>query len=966
MDVDPVRRGARAVLEEMVDIVSLAYPTTPVRLSRTAPSKPSKGISINNVHKRKSPLKTLLSSPKKTRVESPNEEEMKYTPPIVQALAKKLIRNCHLCSKNAVMYIAVHNMGIVYLCSETCHSRFKLSRKNYSKTKCVRCLGPLDPSSLSFRPTFGFTDRPCCSESCLDSYNQLKAPTFMCRYGPCNLMVQTTSFRWQTMEFCQLSCLVAVFRSFALRCHECDKKLNAPCQVSQRFGILLKYFCTQQCLKSFLRKNNRRCPSCNAIIASTSISMHDPYCSEICASIAAKRQAILSSIKEHAQPGEICDICKCFIPLVDIEAKFHNHRFITIDADRYVFICSSKCTAAYRQHHRIAKNMCAVCDRHDWPGTGIFYRSGPYDIFIFCSSNCLSIYIYSTKNVIICDLCGRQKSFASAIEEYNLQNGSSKYYCSLRCSRVTSESNNLLAKYPNKLCVIKCAHCRCLSKTGIHEYRASSDQVISFCCSYCHLQGPSSPIVLRKLEIKKKQATPPPPPVSPCITGSRQSAEHCTPPVSSPVVSAKKSLFNGTQEAADQVTTSTPPSNTTGVPSAAKLTIASLLGRTTVICSPNQSHLINAPRSDMINGSALASLLANCPAVTTSAAVNSTQLPPSLTTSTPAHVSTFWSTYLPTQSAPHPITSTPKQSTSLRIATSDHLDQSTAASFTRSSSSCFISPRPQFTPQTYLSMNTSHLVARDNQPTEQVQLVNSSQAPGNFTSHSVNLTLPSGHQLNPSTNSISIPVRIGANGQINLLQNSVQLPRSVTVTPVAPSAQMANASVACTSSSLTIPQMMHTISTSSSQPSVPKLRYSTPANSTWLQPPLPVVASAPVATASSRATDPPAPLPPLPPPPPPSLPASSPASAALPNGHLILVKECVKPKQCSNASVQAAPKMVSKAVMCKPIEKSSPPEKPKMVSIEIQTDISWLDDADVMVIESRSTQVKKLSNGVNK
>lgn len=841
------------------------------------------------------------------------------------------------------MYVAVENEGFIYLCSETCYTRFKNQRKSYLRTRCIQCLGKLDLSCLAFRPTFGLTDRPCCSENCLDFYNQQKAPIFMCRFGKCNQQIVTSSFRWQTMEFCQLNCLGEVFQSVALKCHECNKEFTNPCQFSQRFGILLKYFCTSSCHKSFTRKNNRRCPACNAILTPHAIAMDAIYCSPLCDSIGRRRQMILSMMKENQQPGEICDICKCFVPSVQIEAKFHNYRFIPIDIDRYIFICSSKCTAAYRQHHRIAKNMCAVCNQRDWPGTGIFYRSGPYDIFIFCSTNCLSIYIHSTKHSINCDFCGRGKSFASAIEEFNLQIGSSKYFCSFKCSRILSESDKLLTKYPDKLCVIKCAHCRSLSSRGIHEQKTMEEPIVSFCSAYCQLQGPSCPIAL-----------PPFPTEKIADTENQPNAQSSTPSRKS----ARKSLFNETNTT-DQSTTCAASSSILNQSNSSHLTLEALLTRPPVT---SQANCTNLSRSSTTSSSMLEQVLAkNNTIVTDARPANLSQSSASFAQQPPSTgASYFLTTQAPAQTAPTSEASTPIQlplSPTSRIIANYLKASTTASSVTASTSStnCVISPRPQPCPRDLL---TAQPPSQNTQSGQKIVSIRLPHNPGNLTPQSINLAVQNG--LRGQT---SIPLRISADGQLSWYSTSTSnLAGSVTITPVASVAQSSTAApvTIISACSATRPQMMYTPSPALT---IHNLRLAQPFTGRP-QPSRPAIPYAPPASTASSTSF-PSPLPPVPPPPPPTLPASSPASAALPAPHLILVKEFTKPKELSNVCVQAAPQMVSKAVMCKPLEGTSKPVKPKMVSIEIQTDVTWVDD-DIMIIEPSSAQVKKITNGVNK
>lgn len=947
MDADPALRAAKSVVDELIDIISLAYPKALPKVPH-GPPQPLKPSTISNPPKRKSLLKTPVSRPKKMRVTFSTDEKMSYTPSVITPFAKKLVTNCFLCSKNAVNYQAVEGDQMIYLCSEGCYSKYKLGRKNHRKTRCVRCLQKLDLSSLSFRPVFGLTDRPCCSEICYDAYNTMRSPTFMCRFGHCNSTISSISIRWQTMEFCHLRCLSSVFQSVATKCTECNKKSNQVCQFSQRFGILIKHFCTSQCFKSFLRRNDRRCPSCNGILLN---SIGGTFCSPLCQNIASQRNSILSSMKEYDQPGEICDICQCFTPLADIEVRFHNYRFLPIDAERYIFICSSKCTAAYRQHHRIPNNMCTVCNSSDWSGTGIFYRSGPNDLFIFCSSNCLAIYIYTTKYYVICDYCGKQKTIFNSIEEFNLSDGSSKYYCSLKCCRIVTDSNQLSEVFSKKLCVIKCANCRCISKNGIHEQRPNSNQIISFCSPYCQYMGPSPPIILPTVQVERIKTSPPQSPTPENASG--------------PQVVFLNSLrrnFNTSINTTPPMMISAPPE---APPEASPVTAPHV----PISLLPRPQPLIWAPSNTMQPPQSIAA----SSSTQVSSLLTSRGLPPDSLTQMPTSMAT-------------------QRTSNLTIDTDTRALTNPALPPHQHNSSC--SSTSSF-PAGLRELLNRQVPSVQNQPPRQNESsphkANESQQYINFaitrTGHPPqNLQLQNGNLVDPS--GIRLPLRIAPQTSAAGAPSTFPvLPSSISITRVSGPA----------GTQLVSPNGLVTYSRASpvvSSPGQPYNSLAPPAFANLSQFTSSVSGAVPVSPSSLSHSSPYTPLqvtssnssvritpypatepsaaPSVPPvtrapapPPPPTLPVTSLASAALPSAHLVLVRECVKPKLLVNAEIQAAPKMVSKAVMCKPLNEPNQTAKPVMVTIETQTDMTWVDD-DVMIIEARPcVRPKSITNGVN-
>ncbi|KAG8192532.1 hypothetical protein JTE90_015167 [Oedothorax gibbosus] len=391
---------------------------------------------------------------------------------------KKKAKTCSNCGVKQKHPLRIVFQGkSMYLCSETCFKVFK--EKNMTKPvpkfvddNCAQCQTRIS-NEPAFFPCVGEV-KPLCTEECLMKYQEKHSIPTYC--GQCKERIQSAYQRltWETMVFCNDTCLVKYQTDLGSHCTSC----HSPVQKTSLgkycvcFGSDIRQFCSGSCLEEF-KKGLKICSFCQNDLSTAGEGFLAPvgdkgqfkdFCSPIC----MDRYEVVNNIAKVMPEARECYNCKNK-GVYKIQVKHGNENYA---------LCSDLCLSAFRCAFRIMDNICLNCFQH--------FKTNEEEVFSFifegfpknfCAKSCMTLFVLSNRKIINCLNCKVKKYNFDMIERLD-SNNQFQMFCSSYCLnsyRVHSSGTGVK---------INCDGCN--KNKGIQFHLTMSDgSMLNFCAYEC-------------------------------------------------------------------------------------------------------------------------------------------------------------------------------------------------------------------------------------------------------------------------------------------------------------------------------------------------------------------------------------------------------------------------------------------------------------------------------------------------
>lgn len=280
--------------------------------------------------------------------------------------------------------------------------------------------------------------------------------------------------QWETMEFCNESCLRSHQMRIGSSCALCQgavpmQSLGKYCV---RFGFELRQFCQSSCLDSY-KKGLKVCSYCqrditkNEELLAPIAGQFKGFCSRLCM---RTYEGICTTKKQLLT--KVCAVCTNQKPLkVEVYIDRKNHYF-----------CSNPCFSAFKFVNNISPDSCGMCkkyfERKSREAFTIYQEEGPK---VFCTKICMNIYIIQHRKISPCNWCKVRKYNFDMIQNLSsTSSGSSPMMlCSLNCFTMCKMSMNAIAMKK-----LKCDQCKSL-RTPQYHLTMSDASIRNFCTYQC-------------------------------------------------------------------------------------------------------------------------------------------------------------------------------------------------------------------------------------------------------------------------------------------------------------------------------------------------------------------------------------------------------------------------------------------------------------------------------------------------
>lgn len=154
-----------------------------------------------------------------------------------------------------------------------------------------------------------------------------------------DIMSLPTSLQWETMDFCNESCLGQYQQAIGAACQSCQNAVSVASmgKYCVRFGFELRQFCRSACLDAF-KKGLKVCSYCQLDIAKNDEflapinGLFKDFCSKTCM---RSYERIFTNKKHMVKPCAVCNNQKIVRVEVNIEENVH-------------YFCSNPCFSAFR------------------------------------------------------------------------------------------------------------------------------------------------------------------------------------------------------------------------------------------------------------------------------------------------------------------------------------------------------------------------------------------------------------------------------------------------------------------------------------------------------------------------------------------------------------------------------------------------------------------------------------------
>lgn len=288
------------------------------------------------------------------------------------------------------------------------------------------------------------------------------------------LLLDERCLQWETMEFCNESCLRTYQMRIGSSCALCQGSvpMQSLGKYCVRFGFELRQFCQSSCLDTY-KKGLKVCSYCQRDISKNEELLapiggqFKGFCSRMCM---RTYEGICTNKKQLLT--KTCAVCTNQKPLkVEVYIDRKNHYF-----------CSNPCFSAFKFVNNISPDSCGMCkkyfERKSREAFTIYQDEGPK---VFCTKICMNIYIIQHRKISPCNWCKVRKYNFDMIQ--NLSSASSgsppMMLCSLNCFTMCKMSMNAIAMKK-----LKCDQCKSL-RTPQYHLTMSDASIRNFCTYQC-------------------------------------------------------------------------------------------------------------------------------------------------------------------------------------------------------------------------------------------------------------------------------------------------------------------------------------------------------------------------------------------------------------------------------------------------------------------------------------------------
>lgn len=269
------------------------------------------------------------------------------------AESKELFK-CYQCFDDKVSrFKFTHDNEEQYLCEEICLNlllkeqpdRFRLKRKSVRVRDLPKRAG-LGSATIPMEPDPPATEQPkmlARTESEAIAAREDREASFIRRCAQCFsvVLLNDRSLNWETMDFCNETCLGSYQNVIGAACTSCQNAVTMASlgKYCVRFGYEIRQFCRSACLDAF-KKGLKVCSYCQKDISKNTdgfLASVAGQFKDFCTSNCMKKYDELCNPKKRITAG-ICSVCNNVDQIrVEIFVDGRDHSF-----------CSSPCFSAFK------------------------------------------------------------------------------------------------------------------------------------------------------------------------------------------------------------------------------------------------------------------------------------------------------------------------------------------------------------------------------------------------------------------------------------------------------------------------------------------------------------------------------------------------------------------------------------------------------------------------------------------
>lgn len=314
-----------------------------------------------------------------------------------------------------------------------------------------------------------------------------------------DIMLLESNLQWETMDFCNESCLGQYQQAVGAACQSCQNAVSVASmgKYCVRFGFELRQFCRSACLDAF-KKGLKVCSYCQMDIKKNDefLAPINGQFKDFCSKTCMKHYEQIFNHKKHIVRQ--CAVCN----------NQKNVRVeINIDGGTHYF-CSNPCYSAFSFVNNVttgkivpmkpslskvfilyfndsmksifsASDPCSMCrkffERRSTNSHTIYQGN---DAKLFCSKICMNIYIIANREIAPCQWCKVRKYNFDMIQKAS-STGGTMMLCSINCLSMCEVSMNAIAMKQQK-----CDQCDSMTTPQYH-LTMSDASMRNFCTYQC-------------------------------------------------------------------------------------------------------------------------------------------------------------------------------------------------------------------------------------------------------------------------------------------------------------------------------------------------------------------------------------------------------------------------------------------------------------------------------------------------
>lgn len=285
-----------------------------------------------------------------------------------------------------------------------------------------------------------------------------------------DVLLNEPNLQWETMDFCNESCLGQYQQAIGAACQSCQNAVSVASmgKYCVRFGFELRQFCRSACLDTF-KKGLKVCSYCQLDIAKNDEFLapingqFKDFCSRKCMRC---YEQIFNSKKHTIRTCAVCNNAKMVRVEVIVDDNVHH-------------FCSNPCFSAFSFVNNVSPDCCAMCRKYfERKSTNAHTIYQGNDAKVFCSKICMNIYIITNREIAPCRWCKVRKYNFDMIQKVSTTQGT-MMLCSINCLSMCEVSMNAIAMKQQK-----CDQCNSVTTPQYH-LTMSDASMRNFCTYQC-------------------------------------------------------------------------------------------------------------------------------------------------------------------------------------------------------------------------------------------------------------------------------------------------------------------------------------------------------------------------------------------------------------------------------------------------------------------------------------------------